>query len=192
MNKEINRPSLFAVGGCVKSALWYQSNHIQLFMESFSPLLPICAGSKCWSFITDLKMFCSSLDSRCSQWKKEKFYSTSQAACVFLCIAQRTEIAPTLVLNFLLFQLGALSQTTDVVLQNKIRPLLDEKPDSCACTIPGRDWKEKLNNTTKHWLLNNIQRVVAFRSTIRGKGICHTKKDSGNIQIFHLLRLQTP
>ena len=53
---------------------------------------------------------------------------------VFVCTAQRKEIAPALVLNFLLlFESGALNQITDVVLQSKMRPLLVEVPYLCAC-----------------------------------------------------------
>lgn len=81
---------------------------------------------------------------------------------VFLCIAQRTEIASALVLNFLLlFQPGALSQTTDVVLQSKISPLLDKKPDLCACIIPGHDGIESWYIT-----INTAKRYAASKSTV--------------------------
>lgn len=76
--------------------------------------------------------------------KKGEILQLLTGCMFFLCIAQRTEIAAALVLHFLLFQAGALSQTTDVVLQSKIKPLLDEKPDSCACIIPDGAGKEKL------------------------------------------------
>lgn len=55
----------------------------------------------------------------------------------FLCIAQRTEIASALVLNFLLFQQGA--QTTDVVQQNNLRPHF-----TVSCIIFGFDVNEPM------------------------------------------------
>ncbi len=71
--------------------------------------------------------------------RKERCYCILEVVC-FLCAAQKKERAPSPVLIFfLLFQARALSQTTDVVLQSKIRPLLDEKPNSCACIIPDCD-----------------------------------------------------
>lgn len=54
--------------------------------------------------------------------------------CMFLWIAEKTEIAPAQVLNFSLFQTEALSKTSDAV-QSKISHLRDEEPDSRGCFI---------------------------------------------------------
>lgn len=127
-------------GGCVSLHSGFKASIINYWWR-FLNLLPQVVQNNKQIYLTWRCSFSVALLT-VSNEKRENFYLPG---CMFsVCIAKRTEIAPNLVLNFLLFQPGAPSQTTDVVLQSKIRPQLDEKPDLCTSIIPDRDGEERL------------------------------------------------
>lgn len=118
---ETNRPSFFAVGGCVSLYCGLKGATINCrwrFLPHYypSPLLEeVDHLYLTWRWSASVMHLAIPNGER-------RGFTAPHRLHVFSCTAQRTEIAPALVLNLLLlFQLGALSQTTDVVLQSEAK-----------------------------------------------------------------------